>query len=186
MSIRKPNKIARIFDGILNFCASFAGVLISLAILGIASDVALRYFFNSPIFGMIEVVEYSLLWITFLLAAWVLRREKHVKMDLVLKRLKPTAQSLVNIITSVLSAIAFLVMTWFAAALAWKSFTMGYPNFTPLAPPLWPIQVIVPIGSFLLFLQLLRMTRGYWKNWRRARAEEPRLTSGGRGVVGDL
>ena len=173
MGIRKPNKITRIFDGIIDLCVAFAAVLVLLITLGIASDVTLRFFFNRPIWWMIEVVEYALLWITFLLAAWVLRREKHVKMDIVLKRLKPTVQSLVNIITSVLSAIAFLVLTWFAAAITWESFKMGYVDYAALKPPLAPIQVIIPIGSFLLFILLLRRAHGYWKSWRLARVEEP-------------
>ncbi len=173
MSIRKPNIFARIFDGIIDLLAAFAAVLVVLVTLGIASDVALRFFFNRPIFGLIGFAEYALLWITFLLAAWVLKRDKHVKMDMVLRRLKPTAQSLVNIITSGLSAIALLIFTWYAVAVTWESFKMGYVDYTNLEPPLAPIQVIIPIGSFLLFIQLLRRMRGYWKSLRRARREKP-------------
>ncbi len=170
--VEPTNKAACARYGILNLSAAFAAVLVILVTLGIASDVTLRFFFNRPIFWMIEITQYAILWITFLLAAWVMRREKHVKMDIVLIRLKPTAQNLLNIITSVLSAIAFLILTWFAAAVTWTNFKEGYPDWTPLAAPLWPIYLIIPIGSFLIFIQLLRRTRGYWKNWRQVRTEE--------------
>ena len=165
--------LSRLFDRILGAFGAFGAGLIILVTLGIASDVSMRFFFNRPIRGMVEITEYAILWITFLLAAWVLKRDKHVKMDIVLRWLKPTVQSLINIITSVLSAIAFLILTGYAAAVTWESFKMGFLDYTALAPPLWPIQVIIPIGSFLLFIQLLRRTRGYWKNWRQIRTEDP-------------
>ncbi len=185
MSIKRPNRIARIFDGILNFSAVLAAALVVLVTLGIAGDVAGRFFFNRPIFAMIEIAEYSLVWITFLLAAWVLRREKHVKMDIVLIRLKPTVQRLLNIITSALSAIAFLIITWYAVVVTWRLYTTNYHDWTNLQPLLWPIYLIFPIGSFLVVLQLLIRIRGYWKNRPAGTNGGGKLTSGGQGIVVD-
>ena len=173
MNIRKPNKITRIFDRTLDLFSIFAGALVVFIALGITTDVALRYFWNSPIFWMTEVTEDALLWICFLVAAWLLRSEGHVKMDLVVSRLKPGTQTLINIITSVISTVAVLVLTWYGGVQTWASFKGGYAEVTPLGPPIAPIQVIIPIGGFLLFIQLLRRTYGYWHSWRVLRTEEP-------------
>ncbi len=172
MSIRKSNRITRIFDGSLDLFAVLAAVLLLVGAVGVLGDVASRFFFGRPIWWMIEVTEYVIVWMCFLLAAWVARRGKHVRMDLVVRRLKPGTQSLLNIITSGMSAIVFLVVAWYGTVVTWESFKSGYTDFTSLAPPLAPLQVIIPVGSFLLFIQLLRMTRGHWKIWRRARTEE--------------
>ncbi len=173
MNIRKPNIITRIFDRTLGLFIVFAAVLIVFIALGITTDVALRYFWNSPIEWMTEVTEYALLWLCFLVAAWLLRSEGHVKMDLIVNQLKPRTQSLVNIITSIISTVAVLVLTWYGAVQTWASFKGGYAEVTALGPPIAPIMAIIPIGSFLLFIQLLRRTYGYWQNWRVLRTEEP-------------
>ncbi len=172
VSNRKPNKITRIFDRILGYCAGLGAGIVFFMMLGIVADVTLRHFWNLPIPWMLEVTEYGVLWITFLVAAWLLRSEGHVKMDLVVNRLKLRTQSLVNIITSVFGTIAVLVVTWYAAVVTWDHIKWGTTEWSYLEPLIAPIQVIIPIGSFLLFIQLLRRSYGYWQSWRVSRTEE--------------
>jgi len=86
------------FDFILNTLAGIAGFLIVFATLSVGISVVMRYFFNSPVSWVTEICEYILLYITFLVAAWVLRKEGHVKMDLIIDQFKSRVKIIINII----------------------------------------------------------------------------------------
>ena len=154
-------KVTTIFDGTVNLLAVLAAVLMVFILFLIVAEVVSRGFWNHPIPGVIEATAFSLLYITFLGTAWVLREERHVKIDLVLTRLKPANQALLNMITSLISAIVCLVIAWFAVKATWTSFELGYTSPTDLAFPKWILLSVIPVGSFMLSIQFLRRAYGY-------------------------
>ncbi|MBW1774752.1 MAG: TRAP transporter small permease, partial [Deltaproteobacteria bacterium] len=87
-------KLSLIYNRIIEMGAFLGGVLLLFMMLSVTLEVGLRYFLGRPTSWVVEICGYILLYIPFLVAAWVLRREKHVKMDLVLGMLSPKAQSL--------------------------------------------------------------------------------------------
>jgi len=158
-------KLTTIFDRTIEALAVGAAVLIAYLIVSVALAVILRGF-RTGIEGLFESTEYSLLWLTFLGAAWVLREESHVKMDLLLTRLSSRNQTILNVITSIIGAIICLALTWFGVKVTWDNFQTGYFLHTVIAPPIYPILIIIPVGSFLLFIQFLRRTHRYLESWR--------------------
>ncbi len=80
-------KVSSIFDRFLDGMAYLAAVLIGFIIVGIITEVVARKVWLVSIPGMHEATEYSLVWIGFLVAAWLLREEGHVNIDLLLDRL---------------------------------------------------------------------------------------------------
>ncbi len=98
-------KVAAIFDHTIDLLAFVAGILIILMMLAVGSEVVTRYFLNRAIVGVVDIAEILILYITFMAAAWLLKGDGHVKMDLVLNRLKPRAQTSLIIGTSVIAAI---------------------------------------------------------------------------------
>jgi len=156
----------RLFDGTLSCFGVIASIMIFLAMLGVTANVFLRYVFVSPIQWMLEVTEYLLLWITFLGAAWLLRDEGHVKMGLILDRLAPRTQSLINTITSIVAAIACFILAWYGTELTIDMFQRRLYRLTILSPLFFYIVAIIPIGSYLLSIEFLRKSYAHLKNWR--------------------
>ncbi len=154
-------KTTSIFDRTIGLLSLCAGILIIYVMLSVTVEVATRYFLGSMMGWVIEVSEYSLLFITFLATAWVLKREGHVKMDLVLRRLSPGTQTRLNIATSILGAVICLIVFWYGVKVTWDSYQIGYIMAKPLRPPQFLILFIIPVGSFLLFIQFLRRAYGY-------------------------
>ncbi|GAH24314.1 unnamed protein product, partial [marine sediment metagenome] len=70
------------------------------------AEITARNLFNYSIRWVLEISEVSLLFITFMGAAWLLRREGHVSLDLLVPRLKPKTQTIINVTTSIVGAIA--------------------------------------------------------------------------------
>jgi TRAP-type C4-dicarboxylate transport system permease small subunit len=84
-----------------------AALLLGLTFI-VGADITLRYLFNKPLGWVKEVSEYILVGLGFLVAAWILKDDAHVKMDLVLNKVSSRTQTLLNIITSGISTVIVL------------------------------------------------------------------------------
>lgn len=160
------DKAANIFDRLNDLLALMATVLLAFLMLSVTYSVVIRYFWGFTTFGLFEIWQYSLLYIPFLGVAWLLKREGHINMDVVLIRLKPKAQAILNGITSILSALTCLALIWGGTLMTWESFRAGHRIIGELFPPEFLILMIIPIGSFLFFIQFLRRTYGYFGGQR--------------------
>ena len=159
-------KIAKIYDRTIDIAAVFAGILVIFLMLIVGTEVSLRYFFGRPTTWTVEVAGYMMLYIAFLVVAWVLKRDEHVRMDLVITHLSPRIQSLVNTFTSIIGAIVFLLLTWFGVKATLYLWQVNYLTSTPLRAPKFIIVAVIFFGSFLLSMQFLRKTRSYLGGWR--------------------
>ena len=153
--------VGRLFDRLLDILMVLAIVLLIFGWLSVCFEVIMRYFVGQPQIWVIETVEYILLYTCFLGAAWLLREEGHVRVDVLLNRLNPRNQALLNIITSGIATILWLLLAWYTGGYTWKAFKMGLYTSTILEAPKGPLYSIMPIGSFLLFIQFSRRTYGY-------------------------
>ena len=159
--MKLTTKVTAIFERTLNLLGAFAGVLIAFLMLGVSLDVCMRYFLNRPLFWMIEVTQYAQVFILFLGTAWLLRKEGHVVMDMLISRLGQKSQNLTNVITSILGAIVCFIITWYAARVNWDYFQIDYVYSATLEIPAFLLQAVVPLGAFLLSIQFLRRAYGY-------------------------
>ena len=154
------------FDRLLNCLFFLAGVLLVVATFSVCWGIFSRYFLSRPLGWLVEVNEYILLCIAFLVSAWVLRQEGHVKMDIVLNLLNPRKQLVVNIITSIVSAVVCLIFTWFSLKVTLELFQKMTLTPTVLELPKFYFTGVIFFGSFLLVIQFVRRTRGFLQSWR--------------------
>lgn len=156
-------KAGTIFDRCISLFAVLAGALITFMIFGVSCEVAVKLFAGKPLAWMTEIVEYSLLWVTFLGTAWVLKNEAHIKMDMVVSRLNPRNQALLNMVISILGAILCLIITWYSARVTWQHFQTGFRLVMFLSPPAALIDFIIPVGFISLVIQFIRRAYEYFK-----------------------
>jgi TRAP-type transport system small permease protein len=165
-------KVSNVFDRVLDGLAATAGILLCLASLSVGVMIFSRYFLNRPLGWMIEINEYILLHLAFLLAAWVLRKEAHVRMDVVIEHLSPRIQLTVNIIGSILGVMVCIVLTGFGTKVTWDLYQSGTLTPTYLELPKFPFTIVIPFGSFLFMLQFLRRTYGFIRAWNTPQREK--------------
>ena len=147
------------FNGFLTIIAAVLSVLIMLAV---TITVVTRYFFDFVPKGWFELWEYSIVYITFLGSAWLLNREGHVVMDVVTSHLKPKAQNILNIVSSILGAMGCLALTYWGILVTVESGLAGHLElYGELYPPEWTILWIIPFGSLLLSIQFMRRIYRY-------------------------
>ncbi|HVN24324.1 MAG TPA: TRAP transporter small permease [Syntrophorhabdales bacterium] len=158
--------LGRVFDYLNLVMVVISAILLLGLTFIVGADITLRYLFNRPMGWVKEVSEYTLVGMGFLVAAWILRDDGHVKMDLVLNKLKPRAQTLLNIITSIISTIVVLIITWFTLRVILEFYRTKLVIPTVLEPPRWILLTPILVGSFLLAIQFIRRTYSYIGKWK--------------------
>jgi len=118
-------------------------------------DLLLRYLFRSPIVGMTEVTEIFLLYITFLGTAWVFREDAHVVVDILLYNLYTRSKKVLSITNCLLTGLMCLIFIGYGFYTTYDHYVRGTRNPTVLEMPIALAIVIIPIGSSVLFLEVL-------------------------------
>ncbi len=143
--------------------AWLAGFLMMVSLLVVCVDVVMRYFFNRPIAGVLQFSEYSLLYIPFLAAAYVLREDSHIKIDIILNRLNPKVQSLINMVTSILSVAVLLILTYYGAYITLGYYKRKVPVLDYYKIPEFLVIMVIPVGCFFFSVQCIRKAYGHYK-----------------------
>jgi len=156
------DRFHRLFDCIVDYGASISGIILGLVTVLVCTDIVMRYFFNKPIQGALESSEYGLLFLTLLAATWLVRRDKHVRMELLLHRLKSVTQAYVNGITSILCVLICGIVTYYGVLVVIDRFQTGHRLTTTLEPLSYPLMSIIPLCFFLLIIQFIISACGYF------------------------
>jgi C4-dicarboxylate transporter DctQ subunit len=164
-------KITRFYNGILAVFVFIAGIMLIFLMLSVGLEVALRYFLGRPTSWVVEIAGYILLYIPFLVGAWILKKEAHVRMDLGLSFLGAKSQHLINTITSIIGAVICLILTAYGVKVSWYFLAIGYKTPTVLMLPQGLIVSIIFAGSFLLFIQFLSRAFSNYKKWKACRPQ---------------
>lgn len=159
-------KLGKLFDSINIIMVVISAVLLLGLTFIVGADITLRYLFNRPLGWVKEVSEYTLVGMGFLVAAWILRDDGHVKMDLVLNKVRPRVQTMMNIITSIISTIIVFIITWFTMRVIVDFYRTKLVAPTVLEPPKWILLTPILVGCFLLGVQFVRRTYAFIGKWK--------------------
>jgi len=158
--IEKKGKLDRLLEIVNNVMAGIGAFMVIFMMLAISYSVLTRYLWNRPIAWIVEVSSYLMLYITFLGAAWLLRREGHVEVDLFTSHLSSKRMALLKSVTSVAGALVGFVLTWKGTLVTLDNFTRGVVTMGILNTPQFLLMAIIPIGGFLLMIEfILRIIR---------------------------
>ncbi len=145
------------FGRVLRGLALIAGTLILLLMLYTVLDVVLRYVFNAPFRGSLEVTQFSMAVIVFLGLAYCGWTGGHVAVDILEQRLESPALRYVPTLLSLVSAALFAAIAWYTLDEALAT-TRRVSNM--LRWPIYPFMLLAAFGSavyaIVLAIQALR------------------------------
>jgi C4-dicarboxylate transporter DctQ subunit len=147
---------AKWFDRLNNLLAFLACGLLVAIIIAICIEICTRSFLDISNPWLVELSEITLLYSTFMAAAWVLGRDKHVSLDLILNSLNERLSRYMHMVLSTIAAIACFTISWFGVLTVIDQFQNEIREPTIMAPLTFWITSIVPFGLFLLGIQFLR------------------------------
>jgi TRAP-type C4-dicarboxylate transport system permease small subunit len=133
--------------------AYVATAVLGLMVLLTTADVLLRYIFRSPITGAYELTEFMMVVVAFPALAWCAVKGGHVKVDLVMSRLPPRVQSIVDSITLLAALGTYVIMTWQGAMQA----NLVKATSSLLRWPHVPFYWVMALGLAVLCLAIVTL-----------------------------
>ena len=105
-----------------------------------------------------EISGYCLVVIIFLGLAYTLRIGQHVQVSAVTGKLPQRARRWLKVATSTIGLAFIGWLFWFTLQHAIRSYNLESVSMTPLRVPLWPLEMLLPIGLGLLALAIIAET----------------------------
>ncbi len=151
-------KIEKIYDFILNFFAFLACLTLIAMMLATVLKVGMRVFFNHGIHGIDQISGIMMVYLTFLGAAWVLRKDGHVTVDIVTTIVSAPVRRYMLITASILSAIVCLIMAYYGYHSVVRSVQRGIMVAAELEIPRAINLAVIPVGCSLLCVEFVLRT----------------------------
>lgn len=142
-------------DGLNEKVGYFVSWLTTLMVLVVCYDVFTRYLLKKSIVA-IQELEWHLFAVIFLLgAAYTLKDDRHVRVDVFYMRLSRKKQAWINFLGSIIFLIPFSILViWSSKNFVLSSFTIKEISPDPGGlPARYALKACIPLGFFLVFLQ---------------------------------
>jgi len=114
-------------------------------------DVVLRYVFNHPFRGSLEITEFAMSLIVFLGIAYCGWLGGHVAVDILERPLEHPRLRFIPIILTLVSAVLFAAIAWLTAA---DAINASHRISNMMRWPHWPFQTIVAFGAAMYAIVL--------------------------------
>jgi TRAP-type transport system small permease protein len=139
----------QLFDRVLRGLALASGGVLLLLMAYTVLDVVLRYVFNAPFSGSLEVTEFAMALIVFLAIAYCGWTGGHIAVDLFEKALDRPGLRLLPAVISFVGAALFALIAWRVTLEALATFSQ-VSNM--LRMPHYPFRFTVAFGSAMFAL----------------------------------
>jgi TRAP-type mannitol/chloroaromatic compound transport system permease small subunit len=130
----------------------------SLMLLAVVS-VSGRNFANAPLPGYVDWIEQVMPLIAFMGVSYVMREGAHIRMDILVGRLRGRALYIAELITTLGVLLLMVLLVWGTWAHFDRSFDFAAPMWSrdssmDIALPIWPAKLLAPVAFSVLCLRL--------------------------------
>lgn len=161
--------MARFMRGvsILNLVlAGVAAAILVAATLMVFSEIVSRLLVGKSLMWTVEISGYSLLYMTFLGAPFLLEKNRHVAIDLITGALSGLPRRVLGTTTNLFGAAICLYFAWYALQVTIDQYQNGIRVTSVLRPYRYMFTAVVPLSMVLLAIQFLshavQSARGAW------------------------
>lgn len=151
--------LSRGLDLAENFFAFVSGILLLISVLSVTLEVASRFFFNRSFVFINELNEYILLFLPFLAAAWLLRQNGHITVDLLDRVLSQRVLRAFSILIVIVGFVVSGFLVWYGSLVTLDAYQRNLLSLTVVQFPQVYVFAVIPLGSLLLLLEFIR--KGY-------------------------
>jgi TRAP-type C4-dicarboxylate transport system permease small subunit len=155
--MRLTEAASRAFDRVLDACAWIGCAMLAFQVVSVSVEIVCRYFFNVSFSVITPLNEWSLVYLTFLGAAWLQREGGHTSDDSIVGLLPRWVNRATRWFGWFLAIATCGLLTWYGTLATWDNFTKKAYDFFKLPNvPIYLVYIVIPIGSLLWLIQLLR------------------------------
>jgi TRAP-type C4-dicarboxylate transport system permease small subunit len=142
--------LSRVEDFLDLVAAFFIVFLMMFAVAQVIS----RKLFNYPLWGYVDIVEIVMVAFAFLGISYCQRLGGHIRMELIVRRLRGRALWIFEILGIVVALGIILVLLWYGFTHFLRAFQLG-DSTIDREIILWPAKLVIPIAFAVLSARLL-------------------------------
>lgn len=144
-----------LFEKIEKLACTLGAIALTIMAAILGGGIISRYVFNTTIAGVYDITQLLLIWVVFLSLSFTEKEERHIRVEIILRRLSPRRKIYFDIGSTVVGFSLCLVWGWQTAKLAWDSVMIleYWPGL--LRVPIYPSKVVMLIGILLLLIRFL-------------------------------
>lgn len=142
-----------VIDGMSEWSGKVFSFLVVVATLVVVYEVVMRYAFRAPTIWGLELTIF-LCGATYVMAgAYAHLYDAHVKVDVLYLRWTPRIRAIVDLVTAPFFFVAIGVLLWVGAEWTVQAIVGKATSGSIWSPTIWPMRLLIALGSFLLLLQ---------------------------------
>ncbi|MBO4119483.1 TRAP transporter small permease subunit [Cupriavidus gilardii] len=147
-------RISRLIDAVNDAIGRWAKWLILLAVLVCAGNAIIRYTFSISSNAWLELQWYMFAGVFLLGAPYTLRKDEHVRIDVIAGRFSERTQVWIDIFGILLFLLPIsLIILWLSIPYFWLSYAGHEMSGNAGGLIRWPAKFLIVAGFFLLVLQ---------------------------------
>jgi TRAP-type transport system small permease protein len=149
----------KLYSFVIQAMAWIAAVVLGVMALAVTLDVVARNLGWGNTGWVVELSEYSLPLATLLVAPWLLYRNEHVRLDIVLTILPRGMALALERLANVFGILICAVFVWYGSKLIVDSARLGSMVVKTLSIPEWWQYALLPVCFSLLAVEFARRLR---------------------------
>lgn len=127
------------------------GILLGLMCLLIFSNVVMRYAFDHPLYFADELACFMMIWMAFIGAAVNLKKGEHIKVAILMERLRPKWRLRLKIFNDIMVLIFVVIMLLYGVKLTLDAHILLTPA---MEMPTSYLYAIVPASALAMLLRI--------------------------------
>src|SRR6056300_1109020 len=140
----KLSLVDRLFFKLESFMGLIGGIVIFLVV-GISTvNVLGRWLFNMPVNGYIDWIEQFMAFLALLGVAYTQREGGHIRMDMLVSRLKGRWLYTTELITTSIVFLVTIVLIYGSYLHFLRAYEFGDTSLD-ISLPIWPAKLVVPV-----------------------------------------
>ena len=154
------SRIDQLFFKLESFLTLLGGVVILCLVLLATTNVLGRWIFNLPISGYVDWVEQAMAFFAFLGLSYTQRIGGHIRMDIIISRLRGRVLWFSELISVLLMLVVTLILTYGSYLHFLRAYQIGDSSMD-IDLPTWPAKLVVPVALGIFALRLIVQIWGY-------------------------
>jgi TRAP-type mannitol/chloroaromatic compound transport system permease small subunit len=91
--------------------------------------------------------------LTILMGGYILLKNGHVTVDVIVRRLSPRARAIIDLVTFLVFFVGIVALLWAGTGQAWQALMRREESGTIFRGPIYLVKMAWPLGVSLLLLQ---------------------------------
>lgn len=146
--------VDQFFLKIESFMGFLGGIVIFLIVMISTVNILGRWLFNMPVNGYIDWIEQFMAFFAFLGIAYTQREGGHIRMDMVVSKLKGRIFYITELFTTTIILFLTLVLIYGSSLHFLRAYNLGDTSLD-IDLPTWPAKLVVPVALTFLALRLI-------------------------------